>query len=82
MLKITRVGLPKAWEEYLKKRRLYKQFKKASTYICQWNPGAVWLKLRRPKKDGVYYFRINKQFRARAKIVGNTLIVFYIDNHQ
>jgi plasmid maintenance system killer protein len=39
-------------------------------------------KLREPKKDWVYSFRINKQFRAFSYLKNNDLIVYKIDNHQ
>jgi plasmid maintenance system killer protein len=41
------------------------------------------LSLREPKSDGVWYFRINKQFRAYALLKDKDVFVVYrIDNHQ
>jgi len=68
--------------DFLEKRRLSEQYKKAKKYILKWLYKQVNLKLREPKKIGIYYFRINKQFRALAKLDWNTLKIFDIDNHQ
>jgi plasmid maintenance system killer protein len=68
--------------EYLLKRRLLTQYTKKKENILKniftWN----YLKLREPKKDEIWYFRINKQFRALWYIDGTTLKIFDIDNHQ
>ena len=53
---------------YLEKRKLSDQYKKAKTYILAGNFRQVSLKLREPKKLGVYYFRINQQYRALCYI--------------
>lgn len=68
--------------EYLTKRRLVKQYKKAKSFLLSWNMQQVHFKLREPRKDQVYYFRINKQFRALCHFEWTTLVVFRIDNHQ
>jgi len=49
---------------YLKKRNLLKQYKKAKDYILENNLQSVKFKERIPKGSGIFYFRINKQFRA------------------
>jgi len=49
---------------YLKARNLEKQYKKAKNLILAGNFKNVDLKLREPKKNRVWYFRINRQFRA------------------
>ncbi len=54
--------------DYLKKRKLEKQYKKTKKYILEGNYKQVQLKLKEPKKDKIYYFRINKQFRAICKL--------------
>ena len=66
--------------EYLEKRQLVGQYKKAKEKILSWNFRE--LSVRQPKKEWVWYFRINDQFRAFAKLEKNTLIVFDIYNHQ
>lgn len=67
---------------YIEKRGLTKQFDKAISYIESWYQQSTHLKLRRPKKDWVRYFRINQQFRALCTIEGNALFVDAVDNHQ
>lgn len=69
--------------EYLEERRLIRQYKKAKKYILSWNYKQVDFKLREPKKDKVYYFRINKQFRAYATVEEEWVLkIYHIDNHQ
>lgn len=68
--------------DYLIKRDLIKQYKKAKALLILWNARQVDFKIRNPKKDQIYYFRINKQFRALCHFEWNNLIVFKIDNHQ
>lgn len=66
--------------DYLLKRNIIIQYKKAKQLILEWHN--VSLRIREPKKDKIYYFRINKQYRAFCKIKDWFLIVFKIDNHQ
>ncbi len=68
---------------YLEVRGLLKQYKKAKQFLLQGNMIQVKFKERNPKGSGIWYFRINKQFRALGVFneVGN-LIIFKIDNHQ
>jgi len=73
------------WEEfikYLKDRQITNQYKKVKRYLLDWNFKQADFKLREPKKNKIYYFRINKQFRAFATIENNILKIFNIDNHQ
>jgi len=66
----------------LEKINLILQYKKIKQQILDWNINfSNKLKLRNPKKDWVRYFRINKQYRALAKFIDNTLQVFEIDDH-
>ncbi|MDD4151610.1 MAG: hypothetical protein PHR68_03270 [Candidatus Gracilibacteria bacterium] len=67
---------------YLETRKLEKQYIKAKNYLLKGNFKQIDFKLREPKKDKIYYFRINTQFRAFCKLEGNILKVFDIDNHQ
>ena len=68
---------------YLESRNLSKQYKKAKNYLLLGHALKVRFKERNPQGSGIWYFRINKQFRALGVFdkVGN-LIVFKIDNHQ
>ena len=56
-------------------------YKKVKQYLLLGLFSSVTLKKRQPKSSGVWYFRINKQFRAYAYISGGVMKVFYIDNH-
>jgi len=71
---------PKAIE-YLEKRNLLSQYKKTKKNILLGIQSGAKLKIRQPKKDGVYYFRINKQFRAIVRKKEDSLFVIDIDNH-
>ena len=67
---------------FLIKRNLLNQYKKSKKNILSWN--YIWNKIwfKKPKKDDIIYFRINKQYRALCRFEWNNLIVFDIDNHQ
>lgn len=67
--------------QFLQKRNLIAQYKKAKHNILSGNFSGNKLQLRKPKSDKIYYFRINKQFRAFAEKRGDDLVVFHIDNH-
>ncbi len=67
--------------DYLISRELLNQYKKCKLHIYNGNFDLVNLKLRKPKKDKIFYFRINKQYRAYCLIKNNELRVFKIDNH-
>lgn len=67
---------------YLEQRNLAKQYKKAKKYILFGFFGLVDFKKRKPAKDGVWYFRINKQFRAICYLEESVLVVVEISNHQ
>jgi len=68
-------------ERYLRSRSLVKQYLKSKEHILNVRFGSVKFKMRKPKSKMVYYFRINKQYRAACIIKGNELRVFEIDNH-
>ncbi len=67
---------------YLKKRGLVSKYLKAKNNILQDNFRAVDLKKRRPHTDNIWYFRINKKYRALAEKIDDKLYVFYISDHQ
>lgn len=67
---------------YLEKRNLIKQYKKAKNFVLLWFYENVSLKKREPKNENIYYFRINKQFRAIWYIENSNLYILEIDNHQ
>lgn len=68
---------------YLEKRNLLKQYKKAKVYLLNGNTVQVKFKVRNPKGSGIWYFRINRQYRALGVFNDKgTFIIFKIDNHQ
>lgn len=83
MSKIHRIFEKKSVYPYLLKRGLLDQYKKAKRYLLDGRLLSVRFKERNPKGSGIYYFRINKQFRALAVFnKDGDLVVFEIDNHQ
>ncbi|MDD2917050.1 MAG: hypothetical protein PHH70_04365 [Candidatus Gracilibacteria bacterium] len=79
---ISQVHISPEALEYLIKRKLDKQYLKTKGYILAGYMQNVDLKMREPKKDKIWYFRINQQFRAICELQGDTLFVLAIDNHQ
>lgn len=67
---------------YLTTRWLVNQYKKAKTYLQLWLFLQVKFGLREPKKDEIYYFRINKKYRALCIIENDELRVYKISDHQ
>lgn len=67
---------------YLHARNLISQYKKAKHYLLAGKTHLVNFKLRKPKKDQIYYFRINNQYRAFAFLEKGVLKVFKISDHQ
>jgi hypothetical protein len=83
MSKVQQIFEQKEILLYLEVRGLLKQYIKAKRYLLQGNVLQVRFKERNPKGSGIWYFRINRQFRALGVFdkTGN-LIIFKIDNHQ
>lgn len=83
MPKISDILEEKEVLEYLEARNLTKQYDKAKKYLLMGLSTKVRFKLRNPKKDEVWYFRINSQYRAFGYFNENDeLIIFEINNHQ
>ncbi|MDD3793731.1 MAG: hypothetical protein PHI37_02880 [Candidatus Gracilibacteria bacterium] len=83
MLKINKIFEESYIYDFLEKRNLLKQYKKSKQNIIKGNHSGNKLGYREPKKDGIIYFRINKQFRALGRFINKEeLIIFDIDNHQ
>lgn len=83
MPKIHQIFEHKEIPPYLEARGLLKQYLKAKLYLLAGNVLQVRFRERNPQGSGIWYFRINKQFRALG--VFNTagdLVIFKIDNHQ
>ena len=68
--------------DYLEKRQLLNQYKKAKKYILEWNIKNVDLKYREPKELWIIYFKITKKYRAWWRKDWDHLIIFKIDDHQ
>jgi len=68
--------------EYLKKRNLVKQYKKAKERLKLNQLASVQFKKRKPKTSGKYYFRITKKYRAIGIFDGKDFIVTEISDHQ
>jgi hypothetical protein len=68
MIKITRILIAPESVEYLQKRKLEKQYLKAKSLILDGKFSNVDLKIREPKKERIWYFRINRQFRAFCEL--------------
>lgn len=68
MLTIKKVIISQKLIEYLQARKLEKQYFKAKEYTLSGNGKNIDLKLREPKSEKIWYFRINKQFRAAGKM--------------
>jgi hypothetical protein len=81
-MKIRQIIERKDVFEYLQKRNLLNQYIKAKKFLLLSQFYLVDFKKRQPKTDMVWYFRINKQFRALAYFDDDVLVVFEIDNHQ
>lgn len=83
MPKIQHIFERKEILPYLEARGLLKQYTKAKQFFLQGNTLQVKFKERNPKGSGIWYFRINRQFRAFGVFDerGN-LTIFKIDNHQ
>ena len=82
MKKIQKILEKKEILPYLQKRNLLKQYKKAKQYLLQGNTIQIKFKERNPKGSGIWYFRINKQYRALTVFNDDgDLVVFKIDNH-
>jgi len=81
-MKVSEVWETREVETYLSDRGLLKQYKKAKQYILLGLFDTATLRKRQPKSAGVWYFRINKKFRALSYLDGDILKVFHIDNHQ
>ena len=68
--------------ELLEKHKILKQYKKAKTNILSWNDTKAFFKERKPKWSWIFYFRINRKYRALWYIEDNELRIYDIDTHQ
>ena len=68
--------------DYLTKRNLVTQYKKAKEFLKNNHLSSVKFKKRQPKILGGYYFRINQKYRAIGVFDGKDFIVTEISDHQ
>lgn len=69
--------------DFLAKRQLTAQFAKAKRMILSGNNSGALLRKREPAELGMWYFRINKKYRAIGPInQDGAMIVTEIDDHQ
>lgn len=67
---------------YLKKRNLIASYKQVKTHLLAGHVAGAQLRKRQPRSEDIWYFRINKQYRALCYFEETTVIVFHIDDHQ
>ncbi len=72
----------KGIREYLEKRQLTKQYRKQKSLIKAGYFDLAHLKKMTPKSSEIYYFRINKKYRAIGFIEKDTFVVTEIWDHQ
>ena len=72
------------WEKILdeiSKRWLLKQYEKVEKFLKEWKMKNVDFRLRNPKSDNIYYFKINKQYRLWCTYKNNEIKIFHFDKH-
>ena len=82
MLKLEQVLIAEDLIDFLEKRWLEKQYQKAKTFLLKWYFSLIKFKLRQPKQDKIYSFRINKQYRVFWIIEWNVFKVVDVNDHQ
>ncbi|MBI1975523.1 MAG: reverse transcriptase-like protein [Candidatus Vogelbacteria bacterium] len=69
-------------ERYLNERGLLEKYKKSCAKLLRGEWMTVGLKKRKPRKDSIWSFRIDKKYRALGVFRKNIFVVFEIDDHQ
>ncbi len=83
MSKVREIFETKDIFKFLESRNLVKQYKKAKSYLLEGRILTVRFKERNPKGSGIWYFRINQQYRAYGIFNANgDLVVYEINDHQ
>ncbi|MDP4008495.1 MAG: hypothetical protein Q8P68_04875 [Candidatus Peregrinibacteria bacterium] len=82
-MKITQIFETPEVVKFLKSRNLAKQYQKAKRYLLEERVLTVRFRERKPKGSGIWYFRINKQYRAYGVFnATGDLVVFEVNDHQ
>lgn len=82
---IQKIKIKKSEVTYLQKRQLEQNYKKQKNLLLEGNSDQVDFKLRKPKQEQIYSFRLNKKFRAFCIFEDSEktiLRVFKINDHQ
>jgi len=82
MKRITKILEDEEAIIYLKARGVFEQYEKAKRLLLLGYPQLVDFKLREPKSNEIWYFRINRQYRAFGYFHGDEFTVSDIDDHQ
>ncbi len=67
---------------YLKSRNLILAYKKAKEILLLGDKKRVEFKLRKPKNNQIYQFRITRKYRAFGYFKAHRFMVFKISDHQ
>jgi len=67
---------------YLNLRDLCKKYQKQKHFLLEGKLQSVDFKKRKPYSKDIYYFRVDKKFRAYCYFDKKILRVFKIDDHQ
>ena len=78
----SQILLKKWLDIYLESRNIDKQYQKAKDLFLNWDIAQIDLRIRQPKQDRIFYFKINKQYRVYWYFEWNNFFVFHIDDHQ
>ena len=83
MIKINKI-YEKPWIlEFLEKKNIKNQYIKSAKFLVSWYFWKTDFKIRQPKKNRVWSFRVNKQYRAFWIMDdGDNLLIFEINDHQ
>ena len=79
---IKKVLITQKWIDYIEKRQLTKQYRKAKQKLLNWDYISIDLAIREPKIEKIYYFRINKKYRVFWYIENKIFKVIKIYDHQ
>jgi len=81
-MEINKILEHKSVWNYIISHNLLWQYKKAKNFLLNWNLKQIDFRIRKPKKDRIYYFKINIKYRVHCYFEWNDLIIFKIDDHQ
>jgi len=81
-MKFNKIIESKKVVNYIRNHNLLNQYKKAKDNILNNYNTKVFFKEKLPKWSWIFYFRINKKYRALWFIKDDELRIYDIDNHQ